>query len=130
MATFLGGGKVAAFNDDKKKLTEYLAIIRPTVFLSVPRLFNRFYAVMKGKLDGLTGCKACLVRNGLKSKLSNLHRKGQYSHKFYDALVFKKLRLALGGRVRVMITGAAPISDEVKDFFKVAMGCPMIEAYG
>jgi len=29
-----------------------------------------------------------------------------------------------------MITGAAPLSDEVKDFFKIAMGCPMMEAYG
>ena len=128
--TFTNGGKVACFNDDKKKLTQYLAIVKPTLFLSVPRLYNRFFAVMKGKLDQKTGCVACLVRNGIKTKLANLHNKGVYTHGFYDAIVFKKLRLALGGRVRLMITGAAPLDDEVKDFFKVAMGCPMLEAYG
>ena len=128
-STFTGGGKIACFNDNKKKLAEYLAIVRPTMFLSVPRLYNRFYALMKGKLDALKGCKACLIRNGIKTKLSNLHNKGSYTHGFYDIL-FKKLKMALGGRVRLMITGAAPLDDEVKDFFKIAMGCPMLEAYG
>ena len=36
----------------------------------------------------------------------------------------------MGGKVRLMITGAAPISDEVKKFFKIVIGAPMIEAYG
>ena len=36
----------------------------------------------------------------------------------------------MGGRVRIMLTAAAPISKEVKNFFRIAVGCPMVEAYG
>jgi len=57
-------------------------------------------------------------------------RANNYKHCFYDGLVFKKIRSALGGRVRCMLTGSAPISDEVKNFFKLAMGCNMLEGYG
>ena len=48
---------------------------------------------------------------------------------FYDKL-FKKMRAVLGGQVRIMITGSAPISDGVKEFFKIVIGAPMCEAYG
>jgi len=40
------------------------------------------------------------------------------------------MKAVLGGRVRVMLTGSAPISNGVKEFFKIVIGAPMIEAYG
>lgn len=55
--------------------------------------------------------------------------KNKYNHCFYDAIM-KKFKMALGGRVKLMTTGSAPISNEVKNFFKIVIGCPMIEAYG
>ena len=52
-----------------------------------------------------------------------------YKHPMYD-IMFKKLRAVLGGNVMSMMSCAAPISDEVKDFFKIAFSCPIIEGYG
>lgn len=48
----------------------------------------------------------------------------------YDAIVFKKIAALLGGRVRMMITGSAPISADVLDFLKVCFMSPIVEAYG
>jgi long-chain acyl-CoA synthetase len=48
----------------------------------------------------------------------------------YDAIIFKKIKSIFGGRVRIMVTGSAPISAEVLDFMKIACCCPIIEGYG
>lgn len=47
-----------------------------------------------------------------------------------DDLVFKKVRDGLGGRLRLMLTGSAPISNEVLNFIRCAAGCFVIEGYG
>jgi long-chain acyl-CoA synthetase len=44
--------------------------------------------------------------------------------------VFNKVKNVFGGRVRLMITGSAPIQGDILDFMKIAVGCPIIEAYG
>lgn len=49
---------------------------------------------------------------------------------FFDKLVFKKIQNALGGRVKLMITGSAPISETVLRFARAALGCIVIEGYG
>lgn len=129
---FTWGGKIAAFPDpDKKNLTKALAIVKPTLFLSVPRLFNKFYAIMQAKIKppALTGCKLCLINRAISVKNENISNKNDYKHAVYDVLL-KKMRMVLGGRVRIMLTGSAPIEAEVKQFFKIVIGAPMIEAYG
>ena len=83
---------------DKKELTKALAIVRPTLFLSVPRLYNKFYAIFQAKIKDLTGCKACLVNSGINTKKANI-AKNKYNHCFYDKIM-KKFKMALGGRVR------------------------------
>ena len=48
----------------------------------------------------------------------------------YDGRVFKSVRDIFGGRVRTLVTGSAPISGDVLDFFKIALGMHVFEAYG
>lgn len=122
--------KIGLFNGDVFKLKEDLAILRPTIFISVPRLFNKFYDTIKGTINQTTGIKRKLVNNAIKTKLKNLGDNGELTHSFYDTLVFNKMKKVLGGRVRAMITASAPISVEVLDFLKIAFCCPIIEAYG
>jgi long-chain acyl-CoA synthetase len=59
-----------------------------------------------------------------------LQAHGKTTHTFYDALVFNKFKEFLGGRVRQMVTGSAPISKEVLDFLKIAFCCQINEGYG
>lgn len=97
---------------------------------SVPRLYNRFYEAMQSKVNELTGMKKSLAESAIKTKLENLRTKGELTHGFYDCLVFKNFKAVLGGRVRVMITGSAPISPDVLDFLKIAFCCQIHEGYG
>lgn len=55
---------------------------------------------------------------------------GSLTHGLWDMLVFSKAKSILGGRVRIMITGSAPMLPEVMNFLKICFCCPIVEAYG
>ena len=48
----------------------------------------------------------------------------------YDALIFGKIPKMLGGKIRLMGTGSAPIDGNVLDFLKICFSCPILEGYG
>jgi long-chain acyl-CoA synthetase len=57
------------------KIKEDLAVLKPTIMVSVPRLYNRFYDAMQQKINELTGIKRTLVDWGVAKKLTNLTTK-------------------------------------------------------
>ena len=85
---------------------------------------------MQAKIKELSGFKKILTEWGIQKKLSALHQSAKTSDNFYDALVFNKFREILGGRVRTMITGSAPIAKEVLNFLKIAFCVQIKEGYG
>ena len=62
--------------------------------------------------------------------MNNVEFKGKYTHNYYDKHFFGKFKEVLGGRVRFMLTGAAPVSKEVLLFLKSSFCCPIVEGYG
>lgn len=125
--TMLGcGGSIVYFSGDAAKIKDDLALVKPTIFISVPRLFSRFYDVIKKKFDDLQGYSKVALEHGLAVKLKNLKANGGFTHKVYDRIFFNKTKEALGGRVRVMISGSAPLLPEVHNFMKVVMCCPLL----
>lgn len=100
------------------------------MFPSVPRLFNRIYDGIQGKIRDLSGIKRMLANRAVSFKLHNFKTAGLYKHALYDRLVFNKMKDALGGRVRFMLTGSAPIKPNVVDFLKIALQAPLCEVYG
>ena len=110
--TFYGvviGSKIGYYSGDPGKITEDCALLCPALFPSVPRLFNRIYTTIKGKLDAAKGCQGWIARKALAAKLHYARADGSVTHGCYDKIVFKKMSALLGGRVRFMITGSAPI---------------------
>jgi len=124
------GASIGYFGGDVLKLKDDLTELKPTIFISVPRLFNRFYDAMNAKVNGLKGFSGTIAKKGLKAKLSNLASDGDPTHAVYDRLVFNKFRAAVGGKVRFCLSGSAPISKDVINFLKVALCCPIYEGYG
>jgi long-chain acyl-CoA synthetase len=112
------------------KIKEDLAELKPTVFPSVPRLWSRMFDVISAQFKEQTGLKAKLIARALATKLENLRKTASVTHPIYDALVFKKTKAVLGGRVRLMVTGSAPIASNVIDFLKVCFCSPILEGYG
>lgn len=126
---FTLGGQIGYSCGDNLKLLEDVQILKPSIFLSVPRVLNRIYQAVLAQLDG-PGFKGNLARRALQSKLHNLKVHGSNTHFLWDRLVFNKVKQALGGRVRIIGTGSAPISPEVLSFLKVAFICETSEGYG
>ena len=122
--------RICIYNGDVLRLKEDLALYKPEIFASVPRLFNKFYDVIKSQFDAKTGLVKTLINRATASKLNYLHSGTCYTHSIYDRLVFNKVKAVLGGNVRVAVTGSAPIAPEVIDFLKIAFCCPILEAYG
>jgi len=125
------GGQIGFYQGDTLKIVEDLQRVRPTAFISVPRLFNKFYdKVLSGARDK-GGLSAKLFSWGLQTKLDQFHKTGVNTHTFWDKLVFSKIAAGLGlDRCEFMVCGSAPISATVKDFFRVAFGISFIEGYG
>jgi len=123
-------GKYGIFGGDTRKLKEDMAILKPDMFPSVPRLFNKFYDAIHTKMRNATGIKGMLANKALESKSKHYEQGGYYTHKIWDSLVFKKMQSALGGNVKYMLTGSAPISNDVRKFMKICFACPFAEGYG
>lgn len=123
------GGRIGFYQGDTLKLMEDIEALRPTIFVSVPRLYNRIYdKVLSGvKLKG--GISEYLFNRAFEAKRLGL-LKGTVKHTFWDLLVFSKIRQKLGGRVRLMMSGAAPIGDHVVDFMRICFSASFIEGYG
>lgn len=122
--------KIGFFGGNVLKLTEDCAILKPTFFPSVPRLYNKIYGRIKDKFKDATGCKAKLVNSAVTTKVANYENGKGVTHCFYDKLVFSKVKALLGGKVKVMLTGSAPIDGSVLKFLKCCFCCPIIEGYG
>lgn len=128
--SLLSGATIGMFGGDVTKLKDDMQELKPTVFASVPKLYNRFYDLIKGQFDKLGGFQKVIVSRGLKKKLSNFEHYTQLTHSLYDRLVFNKTKNVFGGRVRVMVTASAPIATDVLNFLRVVTSCPIMEGYG
>jgi len=85
---------------------------------------------MQQKIAELQGMKKTLTEWGIQKKLYNYEQSATTTHGFYDRLVFSKFAAVLGGRMRIMVTGSAPISKEVLTFLKIAFCTNISEGYG
>ena len=124
------GGTIVSFSGDTQKIKEDLALVKPTIFVSVPRLFSRFYDAIQKKFEEITGYTKSALNYGLSKKMNNVSTNGGYTHKIYDRVFFNKTKAALGGRVRLMVSGSAPLLPDVHKFLKVVLSAPLLEAYG
>ena len=131
---FFNVGATIAYARDMTTVAEDLRIIRPTVAVSVPRLYERVY----NKVTGATGIKKLLVGWAMSVGLAHADAvlKGRtpgwwtrVRASLADKLVFGKLRAGVGGRLRFFVSGGAPLSPDINKFF-FAAGLRILEGYG
>ncbi|MBN3297188.1 ACSL5 ligase, partial [Amia calva] len=125
---YSSGAKVGFFQGDIKLLPDDMKALRPTVFPVVPRLLNRVYD--KVQSGAQKPFKKWLLNFAVERKLSEVKQGIIRNDSIWDKLIFHKVQETMGGRVRVMVTGAAPISPTVLSFLRTCLGCQIFEAYG
>jgi long-chain acyl-CoA synthetase len=111
---------------------------RPTVLTGVPRVYEKMQARILEKGAAAGGAKAKLFRWAIAAGTARAHatlrgkRPGpltQLQSRIADRLVFSKIREGVGGRLRFVVSGSAPLPVNVAEFF-VGIGIPVIEGYG
>jgi len=136
--SMLLGGCTIAFAESMDKVAENMPEVRPTVLLSVPRVYEKVYARAldtahdKGRFASalFNWAEKVAVTRARSRALGGSRGRGlSWQHALADRLVFRKLRERFGGRIRFMISGGAPLSTELALFFHGA-GLPVLEGYG
>ncbi len=120
------------------KLVENLGIVKPTLMCAAPRVYEKVYnrVVTTAKDAGGAKWKIFNWAFGVGREVSALQRQGKQpsgllkiKHGLADRLVFSKIRDRLGGRIRILVSGAAPLSKDIAEFFHAA-GLTILEGYG
>jgi long-chain acyl-CoA synthetase len=131
-------GFTIAFLADPLRVAAALPQVRPTILPSVPRVYEKVHTAVQARFDEATGVKRRLVDWALPigREVSRLEGEGKpipatlrARHRLADRLVFSKVRERLGGRLRIPISGGAPLAREIADFFD-AVGIRIVEGYG
>ncbi len=132
--TFLHFGAAIAINDSKANLINNLAVVRPTILVAVPRIFNRIYDGVNKQIAQKPAPIQKLFRAGIraatkKNRGESIGFSEKLALKAADKLIFGKVRLRFGGRLRFVVSGSAALSTEVAEFID-ALGIDVYEGYG
>ncbi|GMF12282.1 unnamed protein product [Phytophthora lilii] len=126
---YLNGASAGFYQGDLNLLMEDIGELHPTVFVTVPRLVNRVYDKITQGVEAAGGVTKMIFDKAIASKLAGVEV-GRKTHALWDHLVFNKLRQALGGNVRLIFSGPAPMSADVKKFMQAVFCCEVVEGYG
>uniref|UniRef100_A0A7N6BSA5 Long-chain-fatty-acid--CoA ligase n=1 Tax=Anabas testudineus TaxID=64144 RepID=A0A7N6BSA5_ANATE len=122
------GGRIGFYQGDIRLLPDDMKALRPTIFPVVPRLLNRMYDKIFSQAN--SQWKRWLLNFAAKRKGAEVSCGVIRNDSIWDKIFFSRIQNSLGGRLRMIITGAAPTSPSVLGFLRAALGCQVYEAYG
>lgn len=131
-------GNTIYFAESVEKVPENLMEVKPTVVISVPRLFEKIYSRIFETVHNMPPFKKRLFHYALKTASEYIEKKYErkeplgftgLKYKFFDKLVYKKLRERVGGRLKFFVSGGAPLDKNINKFFW-SVGIRILEGYG
>jgi long-chain acyl-CoA synthetase len=131
-------GYTLAFVRDPLTIADAMTKVRPTVLPSVPRVYEKVHAGVLAKFDAEDGAKRKLIDWALRTgyEVSRLRQRGEplprglaLQHRVASKLVYSKVHDRLGGKIRLCLSGGAPLAQEIIEFFH-ALDVLILEGYG
>jgi long-chain acyl-CoA synthetase len=131
-------GFTIAFCPDPYAVAHLLPQVRPTLLPSVPRLYEKAHTAITSKLEGASGARRRLAAWALRigREVSVLRQQGAplprglaLQHRLADRLVYAKVKERFGGRLRLGISGGAPLAKEIAELFH-ALDILILEGWG
>jgi long-chain acyl-CoA synthetase len=132
------GATIAYWERDPLKIIPNLVEVKPTYFPSVPRIFEKIYTAASANAEKAGGLKKAIFNWAIRvgGKVREIERRGekpgpllQRQYEFADKQVLSKIRGLFGGRLRLAVSGAAPINPDILRFFDAA-GVLVLEGWG
>jgi long-chain acyl-CoA synthetase len=136
--TMLHFGVTIAYAESVERVPDNLLEVRPTIMLSVPRLYEKIYARIHEKVAADPPARQRIFRWALRVGRESFRHQVEHTrpsfflrlkHAIAAALVFKKIQARTGGRMRIFVSGGAPLARDIAEFFG-AVGLPILEGYG
>jgi long-chain acyl-CoA synthetase len=138
LGSFDLGATLAYWQGDPNKIMPDLAELKPTYFPSVPRIFEKIYTAANSGMEKEGGLKKAIFDWSIKvgERMRTTERAGRRpswllrrEYAFADRKVLSKIRGLFGGRLRLAVSGAAPINPDILRFFDAA-GVLVVEGWG
>ena len=138
MYMYLYHGMATYFGESLDTIGANLREVRPTIFVGVPRIFEKIFARVKEKTAEKGRFNVAFLNWAVGvardcARLSTRHQKVpavlELKRKLADKLIFSKLRSALGGRIRLLVSGGAALPEELALLY-IGAGLPIVQGYG
>lgn len=127
---FLAQGlRIGFYTGNIRNIMSDVQALQPTCMLGVPRVFNKIAETMQSKIEKLPTPMRLLIKGALKIKIDALINDKPTSF-IIDNFLFAKFREALGGKIRFIVSGGAPILPDIYNFLRAAITPNIIQGYG
>ncbi|XP_006033625.1 long-chain-fatty-acid--CoA ligase 4 isoform X4 [Alligator sinensis] len=103
-------------------------VLKPTLMAAVPEIMDRIYKNVMSKVQEMNCFQKTLFKIGYDYKQEQIKR--GYDAPLCNLLLFKKVKALLGGNVRMMLSGGAPLSPQTQRFMNICFCCPVGQGYG
>jgi len=135
--TLIRMGGSCGFAEGPQTIVDDLLLVKPTLLVAVPRIFNRVYDGLHARMNDEGGLAKKLFFMGKNAgqKKRDLARDGKFclltnlKFRIADKLVFSKVRARFGGNMKMTVSSSAALSPEIAEFF-FDIGLPIYEAWG
>lgn len=125
----ISGGNIGiAF--DPLNFTQDAQIMKPTFLIMVPQVLEYLYNGIKEKVAQLNGISKSMFNKAFASKLKKYEKTGELRHKFWDSMVFKRIKNILGGNLKVIVMASALSNRDMVRYLRIVLGCEVLEGYG
>ncbi len=138
MYMYMFHGMAAYFGESLDAIGVNLREVKPTIFVGVPRIFEKILARVKEKTAEKGRFNVAVLNWSVEiakehARLSTRHQKIPtvlaLKHKIADKLIFSKIRAALGGRIRLLVSGGAALPEDLALIY-IGAGLPIVQGYG
>ncbi len=134
----IASGVPVTFSESLLKLPQEMKSVQPTIFVAPPRFWERIYSTISSEVRKRKPLQQKIFRAAINVGLAAARYRQQgkslpfhvrIAFRLADKLVFGKIRERFGGKLRVAISGGAPLAKELAEFYE-AIGIPLVEGYG
>ena len=124
------GASAAFYQGDILNLKEDLKLVKPTIFVTVPRMLKIMEESFTSNIEALSKIPRAIMKRAIDKKLEELETNGKITHKIYDKILLGRFRDSLGGCVKWILTGSAALPQSTEKFLQVVLSAPIIQGYG
>ena len=138
MYMYIHHGMAVFYGESLEMIGQNLREVRPTIFVGVPRIFEKIYARVKEKSAEKGRLNVAILNWAVSvakahARLEVAHKPIpallRLKHKLADKLIFERIRTAMGGRIRLLVSGGAALPEEL-GYIYIGAGLPIVQGYG